>query len=188
RLAGKRRVGDLGIARWQRLGIVAALPGMLPLLRVAGHRPGGVVELQIAAAGVVEGADGVAIGRAEIVEELVEIGIDLAADRVAPLAEMQGRRRRDGHLRRDLAMRLEEAEVIEHRVRREAELALDLQALRLGLHAGELDAGRGLIRLDTVEAAEEVEVPPRAAELAVGRALQADVLLLLDDVLDLGVL
>ena len=42
--------------------------------------------------------------------------------------------------------------------------------------------------LDAVEAPEEVEVPPGAAELAVGDRLQADLLLLLDDALDLAVL
>ena len=44
------------------------------------------------------------------------------------------------------------------------------------------------IDLDAVELAEEIEVPPGAAELAVGRQLQADILLLLDDLLDLAVL
>jgi len=70
---------------------------------------------------------------------------------------------------------------------READLAGDLDALRLGLDARELDAVLGRERADAVEAAEEVEVPPRATELAVGRALQADVLLLFDDSRDLAV-
>ena len=38
-----------------------------------------------------------------------------------------------------------------------------------------------------VEAPEEIEMPPRAAELAVGDGMEADVLLLLDDALDLAV-
>ena len=42
--------------------------------------------------------------------------------------------------------------------------------------------------LDTVEAPEEIEVPPGAAVFAVGRELETDLLLLADDLLDLAVL
>ena len=59
---------------------------------------------------------------------------------------------------------------------------------RLGLHAVKLDAVVERVDLDAVEQAVEVEMPPRAAELAVGRDFQPDVLLLLDDLLDLAVL
>src|SRR5262249_32057285 len=45
-----------------------------------------------------------------------------------------------------------------------------------------------LVDLDPVEHAEEIEVPPRAAELAVGCELEADLLLLAHDLLDLAVL
>ena len=41
--------------------------------------------------------------------------------------------------------------------------------------------------LDAVEAPEEIEMPPRAAEFAVGHRLQPDFFLLLDDALDLAV-
>jgi hypothetical protein len=51
----------------------------------------------------------------------------------------------------------------------------------------ERDAGVHHVLLDAVEAPEEIEVPPRAAEFAVGDGLQADLLLLLDDALDLAV-
>src|SRR5262249_15573131 len=74
------------------------------------------------------------------------------------------------------------------RVAGEADPAGDLDPLRLGLDAEELDAllrGKGG---DAIEALEEVEVPPRAAELAIGGALQADLLLLADDGLDLAVI
>ena len=43
------------------------------------------------------------------------------------------------------------------------------------------------VALGAVEAPEEIEMPPGAAELAVGDGLQADLLLLLDDALDLAV-
>src|SRR5438128_10945129 len=69
-----------------------------------------------------------------------------------------------------------------------ADLAHDAQPLRLGLHAVELDALLGLVNLDAVEHPEKVEVPPGAAELAVGRKLKAELLLPLDDLLDLAVL
>ncbi len=78
--------------------------------------------------------------------------------------------------------------MVEHRVTGKIDLAGDLDAFRLGLDAGELDAVLGGERGHAVEAAEEIEVPPRAAEFAVGRALQADRLLVLDDDRDLAVL
>ena len=68
--------------------------------------------------------------------------------------------------------------MVEHRMAVEADLAGDLQRLRLGLHALELDAVLGLHHLDALQPAEEVEMPPGAAELAVGDRLQADRLLL----------
>ena len=78
--------------------------------------------------------------------------------------------------------------MLDHRMAREADLADDVGPLGLGLHAGELDAVLDLLHLDAVERAEEIEVPPGAAELAVGCELQAAFLLLSDDLLDLGVL
>ena len=45
----------------------------------------------------------------------------------------------------------------------------------------------GFVTLDPTEAFEEVEMPPRPAILAVGDELHADVFLLLDQLLDLGV-
>src|SRR5690606_22204866 len=46
----------------------------------------------------------------------------------------------------------------------------------------------GLDDVDALEAAEEVEVPPRTAELTVGRGLEARIDLTLHDLGDLGVL
>jgi hypothetical protein len=69
----------------------------------------------------------------------------------------------------------------------EANLADRAHALGLGLDAGEDDALAGRIHLDAVEAFEEVELPPRAAQLAVGRELEAHLLLLPDDLFDLAV-
>ncbi len=44
------------------------------------------------------------------------------------------------------------------------------------------------VLVDAVEAPEEIEMPPGAAEFAVGDRLQADVLLLFDDAFDLAIL
>ena len=70
----------------------------------------------------------------------------------------------------------------------EIELAGDLQALGLGLDAVELDAVVEHHALAARELPEEVEMPPGAAELAVGGELQAHLLLLPDDLPDLLVL
>ncbi len=101
---------------------------------------------------------------------------------------MQHARARDGHLRNRLGVRLEKLEVGEHRMVGEADLVDDPNAPRLGLHALELDAVTELIELDAVEHAVEIEMPPGATKLAVGRELEADRLLLADDLLDLAIL
>ena len=68
-----------------------------------------------------------------------------------------------------------------------AELAGDLDALVARRHRGEGDAGIHHVLLDAVEAPEEIEMPPGAAEFAVGDRLQADFFLAFDDALDLAV-
>ena len=85
-------------------------------------------------------------------------------------------------------MRLDELEVLQHRVVGKSELADDARALRAGLQALERDALLHHVALGAVETPEEVEVPPGAAELAVGNGLEPDLLLLLDRALDLAVL
>src|SRR5262245_27825118 len=69
----------------------------------------------------------------------------------------------------------------------ETELADHADAQRLGLDPLELDAVVEFIDLDAVQHAEEIEVPPRAAELAVGGELEADLFLLSDHVADLAI-
>src|SRR5208282_6142413 len=101
---------------------------------------------------------------------------------------MQYRRTRDAHFRRDARVFLEEFEVLQHRVLGKAELAVDARPAVPGLHTLEWEALVHLVDFHTVEHAEEIEVPPRAAELAVGRDLEPDLLLFFDDLLDLAVL
>ena len=101
---------------------------------------------------------------------------------------MHGARTRDGHLRRPLGVRLDEPEVIDHRMTAVAELPDDTHALGLGLGALEGDAAVRDGGLGAVESLHEIEVPPRAAKLAVGGCLKPELLLPPDDLLDLLVL
>src|SRR6478609_3877595 len=101
---------------------------------------------------------------------------------------MQHGRRWDAHFRHHLGVGLQEFEVLQHRMVAEIDLAGDADALRLGLHALELNAVVVLIDLDIVEPVIKVEMPEHAAVLAIGRALQPNYLLLLDDLRDFLVL
>src|SRR5262249_2878556 len=111
--------------------------------------------------------------------------------RIAAVAKMQRGGRRDGHLRRRLAVLLHEPEMLEHGVSgKAAELARHPQHHRLRLRPGPLepDLALALIGLDPVQLAEKVVVPEAAAELAVGDRLEPHMPLLADDLLDLAVL
>ena len=57
-----------------------------------------------------------------------------------------------------------------------------------GLDARELNAGLGVEELAAAELGQKIEMPPGAAEFAVGRELQADGRLLVHDLFDLEVL
>src|ERR1700722_14694055 len=189
RLAFQRAVDDAGVVLGQTIGVKPAFARFFQLRLRAQIGPGGVVDLQIATTGIVETADGLAIRLRQIVEDGVAVGVFLGGDRIRLEAKMHGRRGRDAHFRRDVRMRLEKLEMLQHRMAAgEAELAGDARAQMLGLHAVKLDAVIDLMDLDAVEHAVEIEMPPRAAEFAVGGALEADLLLLLDDLLDLAVL
>src|SRR5712691_2608370 len=184
----ERLVDGAGIGLLQVIDVEPAVLRLLELLLRAEIGPGGVVELQIAAAGVVEGAHGLLVSRAEIVEDGVAVGIGGLRDRARLEAEVHHARARDRHLGHDPGVGLQKPEMLQHRVIGKADPAADANALGLGLHALELDAVIELVDFDAVEQAEEIEVPPGAAKLAVGRELQPHLLLLPDDLLDLPVL
>ena len=187
RPAVERGIDRPGIALLQPVDVVAARARLLQLAVVAEIGPHGVVELQVAAAGIVEGADRLPVSGGRVGEELVDVRID-RLDGVIAETEVEHARAGDGHLRHQAGMRLEEPEVLEHRVIvRPAELAGDGDALRLGLHAVELDAVVELDQLAALEMRQEIEMPPGPAELAVGRRLEADLFLPRDDLLDLAV-
>ena len=85
-------------------------------------------------------------------------------------------------------MLLQEAEVIQHRmVVGEIELADHADGVMAGLDAGELNTGLGVEELAAGELGQKIEMPPGAAEFAVGRELQADRGLLVHDLFDLEV-
>src|SRR5262249_37175406 len=141
---------------------VAALLGKIALLLRAQIGPYGVVELQVAAAGLVERRDRVLVGLGEVGKERAEIRIDVLADAFAAGAEVQRRRRRNGRLRRDFRVAFHEAKVIDEGVVLPVDFSDDPDAAVLGLDAGELDAVLGLKALDAAEPLEEVEMPPGA--------------------------
>ena len=184
----ERLVDGAGIALLEAADIVAALRRLLQLRGVAEIGPDRVVELEVAAAGIVEGADRLAIGGGRIGEELVDVRVD-RLDGVVAGAEVEDAGARDRHLRHEPGVVLEETEVGDHRmIVRPADPAGDRDGLRLGLDAMELDAVIELHQGAAVEPGEEIEMPPGAAELAVRRGLEADLLLPPQDLLDLAIL
>src|SRR5216684_1703468 len=85
---------------------------------------------------------------------------------------------------RDLAMLLQELEVLKHRmIVRKIELAEHTHRVMPGLDARKLDALVGMKQLAACKMAKKVKMPPRAAEFAIGRELQADRCLLVHDLL-----
>src|ERR1039457_1742831 len=89
---------------------------------------------------------------------------------------------------RDLAMLLQELEVLKHRmIVRKIELADHTHRVMPGLDARKLDALVGMEQFATCKMAKKVKMPPRAAEFAIGRELQADRCLLVHDLFDLHV-
>src|SRR3984957_1534879 len=187
RNVGHRDVDELAVEWAERFGIVAAILHLLAIFRIAQHGDEHFVELQVATAGIGESAHGFFVRLAEIVEHRVELGIDRLVDRCADRAAVQRRRRRDGYLRRTLGVRLDEFEMLDHRMAGKADLAGDLGAFVARPRRGEGDAGLHDGLLDAVETPEEIEVPPGTAEFTVGDRLQAGRFLLLDDVLDLAI-
>src|SRR6516162_4309285 len=79
--------------------------------------------------------------------------------------------------------------MLEHRVRGgKIQLADHPHRIMPGLRARKLDADVGVKQLAAGQMAEEVEVPPGTAELAIGRKLQADRGLFFYRLLDLHIL
>ena len=183
-----RRVDEICVDFAKTFGIVAAIAHLLAVFRIAQHGDEDLVELQIAAAGVGESAHRLAVGLAQIGEELVELGIDGPIDGRHHRAAIDRRGRRDGDLRHARGMRLHEFEMLDHGMAGKAELAGNAHPLVASLDACECHAGVHDVAFHPIETPEKIEVPPGAAEFAVGHALKARLLLLLDGALDFAVL
>src|SRR6185503_2793339 len=90
-------------------------------------------------------------------------------------------------LRRHPAFAFEKLEMLDMRMALEFDLSVDADCLMFGLDAVKLDTRVGRDRGDTFQSAKEIEVPPCAAEFAVGGKLETDFFLFFDDLLDLAV-
>src|SRR5581483_2068989 len=95
---------------------------------------------------------------------------------------------RDRDLRRTLRMGRAEPEMLDHGMAGKPDLASDLEPFIARGYRGKGNTAVHHMLLDTVEAPEKIEMPPGAAELAVGDRLQADLFLLFDHPLDLAIL
>ena len=185
RLTFQRLVQHPGINARQRIRIVAALAYLLTLGIGAQVGPHGIVQLQIAAAGVIKRADRVAPGGGQIVEVVAKIRVNGGINIFPPAAEVQHARAGNGHLRlRVAADAFQIAEVLQHRVVAKRQLAGDANAVRFGLHAVKLDPLLGIVTFNALQAIEEIEMPPCAPKLTVGDHMQAAVALLLNQMTD----
>ena len=170
-------------------GIATDGGDVLPLVRVVEVREARVVELEVRAAEVAETAHLLAIRLRQPGPKRVQVGIHVGIDRSPPAAVVDHARRRDRQLRhrgRDLA--LEKVEVVAEDRLRHTELAVDVQRggreLDIAVGVVELDRDVAGFLRDSVELVDEVHVPGRAAELAVGRGLQPRLLLHAHDLAD----
>ena len=171
--------------------VTADLLDVVALHRVVDVGEAGVVQLQVAAAEVVELRELLPVGDAEVVPELAEVRVDVAGDRVTAAAVVHHGRRRDRQLGRlacgDVVADEREG-VGEDRLRqrdrgghvrgRRGPLVVLVLVVERDLDGVVLDL------LDTAELVDEVHVPRRAAQLAVGRRLQADLALHANDLTD----
>ncbi len=170
-----RNVGDCGvdhagIGGGQGRRILAAVGDHLAQRWIAQIGEIDLVELQIAAAGIGKGAHDLAVGLAEVAIKIIHRRIDRFRHGVAAVAEMQRRRRRDRHFRRLFGMRLQEFEMLDHRMRLvAAELAGDAQQQRPRLRSARLksDFAFADIGFDVIEPFEEIGIPRHAAVFAV---------------------
>ena len=161
-----RVVDELAVEMDERVGIVAARFCPLADFGIAEVSKVGVVELQIAAAARCEVVDFGAIGGGEIVVEIFEPGIDARADRLAPAAEMQHRRRRDAHFCRARRLSFQEVEVGALDRLTVADLSLDVHGRRLEADLrpvvlAEFCDELAVMGLDAVELLEEIDVEIR---------------------------
>ena len=180
-----RLVDEPRVAAGQLVGIVAAAARAFAQLRIAQIGEVRVIELEIGAAGLPERFDLVAIALGDVRVEALHVRVGVLADGAAPAAEMQHGRRRDRHLGQALGDRLQKIEVGELDRLRMAQLSCHVQHGRS--HADLVAAGRmktgsdSASHFDAFDLLQKVDVEIGAAVLAVGDALQPQILLEPDD-------
>ncbi|CDN44821.1 hypothetical protein BN871_FQ_00030 [Paenibacillus sp. P22] len=193
-----RQIGDCGAVHLRvELGQIIQIGacGLEPVaeLRIAQHAPGAVVELDAAAAGVVEGQDRVAVSAGYVRSQVMDRGIDgIRAGFVLRTEQLRQQlcRRRDRLARDGIRARCgqQEPEVLDERMAAEGDPAGQPGRLGARFHAFEQIALRHGRFFHPVQMPHEVEMPPGPAELPVGYGLQSDLLLLGDQGQDLPVL
>ena len=182
-----RFVDEIGVNAGQIVGVIAAVPHLLAIFRIAQHGDEHFVELYVAASGVGESPHRFFVGLTKIGEECIEVRVDRLVDRCPYRPAIERGRRGNRHFRRPASMRFEKFEVLQHRMAGKTDLAGDAHAFIAGGDGGKSDTAIHHVTLDAIETPQEIEMPPRAAELAVADCLQADRLLLFDDVFDRAV-
>ena len=194
RPAGDRGVDVLHVLLVQVVGVAALRGDQRALLRVVEVGEAGVVELEVGAAELGHPPHLLGVRRGEVGPERLEVRVDRLVDRGPAAAVVDHVRRGDGQLRDLVALdhRLQERErVAEDRVP-EPDPVVDAQrgGLEVEVAALVVEVHRQLLvgRVDTLELVDEVHVPRRTPELAVGRRTDAGLALERDDVADRGVL
>ena len=165
------------------LGDVRALRGVV---HVGEAR---VVELQVGAAELAEPPHLLRVGRGQVGPERVEVRVHLGVDRSPAAAVVDHARRRDRQLRhRSVGAVLHEPKVVAEDRLRYAESPVDVHRGRREIDVAvgpvELNGQASLQLRHTVERVDEVHVPRRAPELAVGGRPQADLGLLANRLAD----
>ena len=166
------------------LGVLAALGDLGALRRVVQVGQAGVVELQVACSPAsASRAHLIGVGGGQVGPELLHVRVDGRVDRGRAAPVVDHVRRRDGQLRRRRRHRPTAGSGSRRRRSSGPCRILPSTCRAAGVNsispAGVVEPhGQVARRLaDAAELVDEVHVPGRAAELAVGRRLQADVLL-----------
>src|SRR5205085_8435356 len=105
-------------------------------------------------------------GEPQVLVELVQVGISGFTHRFPASAKVQHTGRRNSHLGYRLRVLLDEREMAQKRMIREADLSNHPQAPRLCRTALELQAGVGFVDYEAVKMVVKFEMPERAAILA----------------------
>ena len=148
-----------------------------------------IVELEIAATRIRERADRIGSGLAHVGVIGADVLVAVIFEHAAAAAIVEHAGRGDRHLGRDLRGLFQKPEMVKHRmVLVEPDLAHDMHVPGDRLRALELDAGAIGAPFDAIELVEEIVVPERAAEFAVGHGFKSDIFLMAHERRDLAIL